>query len=262
MRGSRLGVAKAWSRRKPLAGAPPLGSEYQVYSVASPRKWRHTSIQPSAERRGEGLGAAEGGWGWAAPGGPGVVAAGEGEPRLDPAQCGEAGEVFGADEGGSGFVDQRESGVEVAEEEERFGDAGFGRRQEGIPESRFGGAFGFLGAGIGGEDVDYGEAEALLREIDIQPANGVFGRRGGGAVAAQGSSREDANAVIDAGGTAGSDMRPAVGGESLAERHAGPGAEFGEGDDIGIVIGDGSDNADIARPAAVLNVPGEKFHAP
>src|ERR1035437_10149134 len=144
-------------------------------------------------------------------------------PHVDPAQCREAGEVFGADEGGSGFVDQREPGVEVAEEEERFSDAGFGRHQEGIPESRFGGAFGFLGAGIGGEDVDYGEAEALLREIDIQPANGVFGRRGGGAVAAQGSSREDANAVIDAGGTAGSDMRPAVGGESLAERHAGPG---------------------------------------
>src|ERR1035437_6228014 len=103
-------------------------------------------------------------------------------PHVDPAQCREAGEVFGADEGGSGFVDQREPGVEVAEEEERFGDAGFGRRQEGIPESRFGGAFGFLGAGIGGEDVDYGEAEALLREIDIQPANGVFGRRGGGAI--------------------------------------------------------------------------------
>src|ERR1035441_38008 len=219
MRGSRLGVAKAWSRRKPLAGAPPLGSEYQVYSVASPWKWRHTSIQPSAERRAEGSGPTKKGPGFSSSGGPGL-----------------------------GSV--------------REGDAGFGRRQEGIPESRFGGAFGFLGAGIGGEDVDYGEAEALLREIDIQPANGVFGRRGGGAVAAQGSSREDANAVIDAGGAAGSDMRPAVGGESLAERHAGPGAEFGEGDDIGIVIGDGADNADIARPAAVLNVPGEKFHAP
>jgi hypothetical protein len=57
-------------------------------------------------------------------------------------------------------------------------------------------------------------------------------------------------------------VRPAVGGESLLEGHAGPGAEFGEGDDIGIVIGDGADNADIARPAAVLDVPGEKFHAP
>jgi hypothetical protein len=110
--------------------------------------------------------------------------------------------------------------------------------------------------------VDYGEAEALPGEIDVQPANGVFGRRGGRAVAAQGSSGEDANAVIDAGGTAGGYVGPAVGGEGLAEGHAGPGAEFGEGDDIGVVIGDGADNADIARPAAVLDVPGEEFHAP
>jgi hypothetical protein len=28
------------------------------------------------------------------------------------------------------------------------------------------------------------------------------------------------------------------------------------------VIGDGADNADIARTAAVLDVPGGKFHAP
>ena len=39
-------------------------------------------------------------------------------------------------------------------------------------------------------------------------------------------------------------------------------AEFGEGDDIGIVVGNGAYNAHIARAAAVLNVPGEKFHAP
>src|SRR5664280_3701137 len=169
--------------------------------------------------------------------------------------------MFGADEGGAGFVDQREPGVEVTDEEERFRDAGFGRRQEGIPESGLGGAFGFLGAGNGGDDVEHAEAEAQRGQIDIQPANGVFGRSGGGAAAAQGSSREDANAVVDAGGTGGSDMRPAIGGEGLAEGHAGPGAEFGEGDDIGIVVGDGADNADIARPAAVLNVPGEKFHA-
>ena len=57
-------------------------------------------------------------------------------------------------------------------------------------------------------------------------------------------------------------MRPAVGAEGLCESHAGPRAEFGEGDNIRIVIGDRADNADIARTTAVLYVPGEKFHAP
>ena len=57
-------------------------------------------------------------------------------------------------------------------------------------------------------------------------------------------------------------MWPAIRAEGLAERHAWFGAEFGEGDDVGIVIGDRSDNADIARTAAVLDIPREKFHAP
>ena len=50
--------------------------------------------------------------------------------------------------------------------------------------------------------------------------------------------------------------------EGLAECHAGPRAVFGEGDEIGIVIGNSADDADVARTAAVLNVPGKKFHAP
>ena len=162
----------------------------------------------------------------------------------------------------SNFVPERHAGIEVANEEQRFGDASFGRRQQSIPESRLGSAVDLLRAGNGGKDVDHAEAEALFGQIDIQPADGVFGRSGGRALAAQRSARHDANSVVDTGGTAGSDVRPAIGGEGLAERHARSRAEFGEGDDIGIVIRDGADNTDIARTAAVLDVPGEKFHAP
>jgi hypothetical protein len=57
-------------------------------------------------------------------------------------------------------------------------------------------------------------------------------------------------------------VRPPIGGEGLAQSHAGPRAEFGQGDDIGIVIGNGAYYTDIARTAAMLDVPGEKFHAP
>ncbi len=209
--------------RKPLAGAPPRGREYHVYSVVSPV---------------------------------------EVAPHVDPAQFRQTGEMFGAHERGSGFIRQRSSRVEIANEQERFLDAGLRRRQQGIPEPRLGRAFGLLGAGNGGENVYDAEAKALLGQIDIQPANRVLRRRGRGAAAAQRSAREDADAVIDARRTTGDDVRPTVRAEGLCESHSGPRAEFGEGDNIGIVIGDRADDADIARTTAVLNVPGEKFHAP
>src|ERR1019366_9342998 len=217
MRGSRLGVAKAWSRRKPLAGAPPLGSEYQVYSVASPRKWRHTSIQPSAERRAKC----------------------SAQTKVDPASSTSGSPVLKSPRKRSGSAIRASAAARRASQ----------NRVLAAPS-------GSLAPGL---------AVRMWITVKPKPCSGrstSSQRTAFSGGAAEGSSREDANAVIDAGGAAGSDMRPAVGGESLAERHAGPGAEFGEGDDIGIVIGDGSDNADIARPAAVLNVPGEKFHAP
>ena len=51
--GFNEGVAKAWSRRKPLPRAPPFSFEYQVYSVI-PGLWcRHISVQPSVANRPE-----------------------------------------------------------------------------------------------------------------------------------------------------------------------------------------------------------------
>ena len=135
-------------------------------------------------------------------------------------------------------------------------------RQQGIPETRLGGTFGFLRAGNGVENVNHGESETLLGKIDVQPANRVFRRSRGAAFAAHRGPRDHADAVVNARRTAGNDVRPAIRGEGLAECHAGPGAVFGEGDEIGIVIGDGADDADVTRTAAVLNVPGKKFHAP
>ena len=167
-------------------------------------------------RRGEGVVDAEAVGGSAAPrqGIPGVLAwrrRGSGATRRSSLMPSRRAKCSAHTKRGSGFVRQRHPGVEVANEEERFRDARFGRRQQGIPESRLGRAFGFLGAGNGGENVDHAEAEALLGQIDIQPANRVLRRSGGGAFAAQRSSREHADAVVDARGTAGDDVRPAIG---------------------------------------------------
>ena len=43
-----------------------------------------------------------------------------------------------------------------------------GRRQQGIPETCLGCAFGFLGTGKRGEDVDHAEAEVELAGLDLR----------------------------------------------------------------------------------------------
>src|ERR1035441_7678488 len=78
-------------------------------------------IQAKAVGRGAALGQ----------GIPGVLRgiAVEVAPHVDPAQCREAGEVPGTHERGSRLVDPRSARVEIADEEERFGDARFGDRK-------------------------------------------------------------------------------------------------------------------------------------
>lgn len=115
-------------------------------------------------------------------------------------------------------------------------------------------------AGPCGHDVKYGNAEAVFRQIDIQPTNETCTWYRTVPRAAHRVAGEDRDSILLFGRVRRLDVWQSHLLHRGAQSLAGPGAEFSDGNQIGVVGGDFLNDGRQAGAATMLDVPGNEFH--